>query len=324
MPKEITHWLIAQKTASGLGNTFFKKPLESNRNCLMLGAVFHDALFYLPVSHPLAGFKPVAERLHGHHGEDTFEVVRSASEAVHHVDDPGPIISFLVGLVSHIETDAAFHPLIYYHSDHQDPIDRRARSRSIQAHRRLETLIDLYFLGDRRKIKVYGLRRFLDQAEAPPKRLLKQACRGLVPPKNLSALARAFAAGWERWARVQPWLQNRFLSAALYGLKGLFPLSFKEIAALAYAPQLTDLMSKVSGQIKYRHPVTGREAATNLEVLFERAVAESVGFCRLIEPRLLSGRIPPSDLAGPSLASGLLGTSRERLTCLSPTPLIGP
>ncbi|MBF0510631.1 MAG: zinc dependent phospholipase C family protein, partial [Deltaproteobacteria bacterium] len=99
MPKEITHWLIARRLAEKLDGTGYTPSLRQNPNCLMLGAVFHDALFYLP---PYAA---IADHWHGIDGEDTFEMVRRLAGSLDEPSSQGPMRAFLVGVISHIFAD---------------------------------------------------------------------------------------------------------------------------------------------------------------------------------------------------------------------------
>ena len=60
MPKEITHWLIAQKVGNSLQGTSAGDAAKAFPTCMLLGAILHDAPFYARVQRKHAQRKKVA------------------------------------------------------------------------------------------------------------------------------------------------------------------------------------------------------------------------------------------------------------------------
>jgi len=307
MPKEITHWLIAEATASLLADTPWKGPLAANPNCLKLGAVFHDILFYPAGPGAPKGFEDIAPALHGRHGQDGFAVVRRILPHVSAADHPGPLLAFLAGLISHIHADAVFHPLVYYFTGNDRDPDPVKRDEATAGHRRLETLMDLYFCGIE-NIKKFSFRPVLGNLEAPAESLFKSAYEGLLEARGREE---ALVARTTSCLKSFAWLHDVFarqgLAFLMYAAYGLMPRAFKKNAALFYAPQMLRHLHLLERDISYQDPVTGEEQLASCAALFDRAVGMSVQFCGLVSD-VLAGKSDLPDLPrGPSLETGLVG-----------------
>ena len=143
MPKEITHWRLAERVGQSLGEGPLRQAVRACPKAFMLGSVFHDCGYYAGDSRRY-DVASLADRLHGAKGEDTFEVLRLAvTRCVNQPISP-PAVSFLAGLATHIAADCVFHPFVYYFTGnyYDSRLERRRAAR--RAHRRLEVLIDLF------------------------------------------------------------------------------------------------------------------------------------------------------------------------------------
>lgn len=312
MPKEITHWLIAAHVADGLKGGILGNAVASNHCCLRLGAVFHDALFYLPKPSKAAHFLALAYQLHGTKGEDTYDIVRKLAVATINSNRPGPLMAFLVGIVSHIYADALFHPLVYsLTGNHSDP-DPAQRTKAIQAHRRYETLMDLCFCGGLQDLKRYSLKQYLKRAEVPPPHLFDNALATLAREKGLPDLSSAVVTAFRNFAIMQSLYKNQILSGLLYRMERFLPYGLKEISTLFYSPQLTAKLPKLSVVISYQNPVTGQALSQSLRKIFDTAVEKSVAFCRIIEPAIMQKLPLQLTERGPSLEAGLESLAMQR------------
>lgn len=275
--------------------------VASNPYCLRLGAVFHDALFYLPEMSKIARFPALAYQLHGTKGEDTYDIVRKLAVTAGNSDRPGPLMGFLVGVVSHIHADALFHPLVHTVTGKYFDPNPDQKTRAIQAHRRYETLMDLFFCGGPRNLKQYSLKRYLKKAEIPPFRLFDEALATVAKEKGLPGLSYAVVRAFRNFAIMQSLYKIQILSGLLYRLEPFVPCSLKEIAALFYSPQLTSKLPQLSAVISYQNPLTGDALSQSLKTIFDTTVEKSSAFCRTIEPALVHRM--PLQLAerGPSM-----------------------
>jgi len=307
LPKEITHRLIAKATASLLADTPWEGPLAACPNCLALGAVFHDLLFYPAGPLSPRGFKDIAAVLHGKNGQDTFAAVKRILAHVSASKHPGPLLAFLAGIITHIHADAVFHPLVYYLTGNDRDPNPGKRDTATARHRRLETLMDLYFCG-LENIKKFSFTPVLRNLEAPAETLFSPAYEGLPEAKGQEAkLVARTTACLKSFAKLHDLFARQGLASLMYAAHNLMPRSFKKNAALFYAPRILRFMPRIEKEIVYLDPVTGEEQRAEMTTLFDRAVRMSADFCGLVS-EVLAGKSGPDDLPwGPSLETGIVG-----------------
>jgi hypothetical protein len=322
MPKEITHWQIAAQVAEGLKGGAIGDAAAANSNCLMLGAVFHDILFYLRGPGQTLPFLTLADELHGIRGEDTYEIIRNLTSAIMTSKRPGPLMAFMTGLVSHIHTDFLFHPMVFYLTGNYFDPDPAKRTKAVQRHRRIEAMIDLLFCGNPGELKKYSLKGFLKKAEVSVADLFAEALGGFARQKGLPNLFRALDRALKIFVFMQKISRNQVLSYAVYSFQRILPNSFKEITSLFYAPQINAELLKISGVISYRHPATGRVSEHSVQNIFDMAVEESVAFCRKIEPSIVNNTPMQLNERGPSLEVGLKSVPVEEVSHFAVRPLI--
>jgi hypothetical protein len=324
MPRDITHWLIAADTAARLpGDSFYGAAARARPALRALGAVFHDALFYAPPAR--AGFAWLADRLHAEAGEDTFAPVRGLHRIVGELraaasplaESLGAVVA---GFVAHLQADVAFHPLVYYHTGLPGPTGRMTSTVS-QAHRRLEALIDLHFVGSLAALDDWSLAAYLKAAGRRARDCSWCAARALVAAAEQADLVATLDASWARYGWTQALFRRRGLAQAGWWLRRLLPATGRELVSLGYAPALVDLLPRIAGEVEYRHPVTGAPGRVSLAALRERAVAAAVATLARLEATAPAAE-PLAGEVGPSLVAGLPGLGAAALVCCAPAPLV--
>ncbi len=307
MPKEIVHWMVAQRAAELLGQSPFGPALARCPRGLRLGAVHHDTLFYLSGEHP-AGLAALPHRLHGSHGEDSFELLRLHAAHLHaRKDEPLPT-AFFVGLASHIFADATLHPLVYHLTGNYYDADEKKRTGAVRRHRSLEALLDMVAAGGLDRVTGQSLRALVEGLEGP----LSLAC----PPELLAALAgstaqaaeKAQAQALDNFCTMQALSRMPTLARLLREFSGFLPGSLREIAALFYAPQLLEQRGEVDGRMGYRNPVTGEALSGTLAELMELAARRTAAFCLAQAQGIAASGQLKGEGAGPSLDMGLPAT----------------
>jgi len=308
MPKEIVHWMVAARAADLLSDGPFGPALARCPNGLRLGAVYHDALFYLRGEHD-EGMKALPHRLHGSHGEDSFDLLRLQAAHLHaRRTEPLPT-AFFVGLASHIFADATLHPLVYHLTGNYYDTDEKRRTGAVRRHRSLECLLDMLAAGGPEEVRDMSLRALLNDLEGP----LALAC----PPESLARLAgcgvdaarKAIGDAFETYYTMQGLCRMPVLAGLLRDFSPFMPGSLREIAALFYAPQLYDQKGAVEGRLGYRNPVTGDRYSGTLAELMELAARRTAGFCAGQAKPLASAGALKDEGVGPSLDMGLPGVS---------------
>lgn len=310
MPKDLIHFTIAERTAALLSDTRYADRLDKARPALLLGSVFHDALFYAvtPNATPLEN---LAHVLHGAKGQDTFTLVRL--QANHAAREHSPVATaLLVGIISHLYADAVMHPLVWHLTGDYYADDKAARSRTRQRHRALESLMDMTACPDKLGDSNYALRRQL--------RILGERLTTGIPLTELAELAgmeprtaaRGLKTSWQIYAVMQTAYTCRPLAWALGALHPFLLDGLAEIAALFYTPQLMPQAPSLQGSIEYKHPVTGKKHSSSLNDLMEQAAQQAATLCRSLEPAVFEDT--PVDLdTGPSMDAGMPSTPTDAM-----------
>lgn len=315
MPKEITHWLIAEKAASLLRGSLLERDVMENPQCLRLGAVFPDILFFLAGRSPLARLRELGYALHGTGGEDTYSVLRSFPAGKTEKTESGPLTAFWIGVACHLRSDIVFHPFVYYLTGNYHQKDPHLRSLAVQRHRRFETLLDMYFNrreagGQTRK---HSLKDIVNRLEIPLSRLFEVASRSLaeVSGKKAAEIEKGLHRGLKTFMLLQDMYCRPFLSRILFSIEKRLPDPVREITALFEAPQLTVHFDKLAAPVRYLHPVTGEPGETTVDDLFRRAGADCADFCGRMENAILQGMPEALRERGPSLSFALPGAKTD-------------
>lgn len=320
MPGLLTHHLLAGALADDLKGTVFEEPLDHCPEYLYLGAVFHDALFYVSSREKGARFKRQGTRLHGLKGEDTLflprGLLREAAGEGRSGPEREPLLAFTAGLISHIAADTVFHPFVFYFSG---PLSAPLTK---LGHRRLETLMDLFF--SRGQTRPVLLRSHLRRAGQGATKVFALAGRCLVGEEEAVPFSRTMVRALTRMGRTQVLFQTRPLAWLLFSLNPLLPRAVKEAIALAQAPQLGKYLTRLEGRHSYLHPVSGDREEAGLEELFVRAAARTVSLARELVASLEKGENGDQGSIGPSLSTGLVGPDEGRMVHFSPVRLVGP
>ncbi len=80
MPKEITHWLIAHRVTTVLQGSALGDLAEQYPYCVQLGAVMHDAAFYVRSRRWKKTVLDFADAMHGR-GTDPLTIIGSVAAA---------------------------------------------------------------------------------------------------------------------------------------------------------------------------------------------------------------------------------------------------
>jgi len=318
MPKEMTHWLVAERAAGELESTALGRVAAGQPNLLKIGAILPDILFYLRWPGLNRRFGRLADRIHGVDGEDTFETLTGVLAAAGRSARPDPWLALAVGLASHVFTDAVFHPLVHYHSGDLRHPDQRAKSQSIQAHRRLETAVDIYLKGGLAKVRAPRLAGLIAGAETPLPAVLTRVDWPYLSPGQTLDFVRALMISLRLFSRVQAASVHPFWGEILASGDRLPGQAVREVAALAYSRWLARRCSLLDGPIAYRHPVTGQESRASLAELTHQAVRRTVDFCQEVDDRLARGEAPLPPGPGPSLEVDLSGVALAQARHFSP------
>jgi len=302
MPKEITHWFVAERTAERLCGTCLGDSALGCPNALKMGAVFPDIPYYLTGTSKLAEMAAVvANEYHGMHGEDTYVLLRTllawSSGHVHPAHK-----AFLTGVVSHLQTDMVFHPCIFFMTGNYHDADPVKRTRAVRDHRRFEVMLDFHVcrvLGQ--KPQYFKARKFWKSLE----------CRQLLgwaeEDKERPELGVMLKMAVKKFLTAQGLFPNPAVSLIADVLDPFLTDSLKELTALFYRPVPIYLRERLCGIMKYQNPVSGKTCFASVDDLLEQAVEKSIALCKWLESVLAGKNNASFSERGPSLNFGIIG-----------------
>lgn len=321
MPKEITHWLIAEEVGRRISLRVEHPEL------LRLGAIVHDVLYYVRLGKD-ARCTALANTLHGSAGEDTFGILHDLVEGNMHSSNNTPLRSFLLGAVTHICADVIFHPYIYYTAGNF--LEKHTHFQAWHNHRALESAIDLAFC---RSLSVKPESITLNKDIHHSKQDLIFILERLATAQHKAGCqvqAEDYWQGYTTLGRLRPLLANAPLNALVNGVERHFPsLLHKALSAeswsylgLRYSKQNSWNLQNVNARLHYQHPVSGEEHDTSLQELFDTAVQESVRVWQHLEKTILlektNPRSEPLLEKGKSLEVGLHGVPSAAMRYFAP------
>lgn len=339
MPKEITHWLLAERLAKAARDTPFGPALEAEPGCLLLGAVVHDVFFYLTGDGP-PGLKDLPYLLHGARGEDpgAFLLAQAA-----HARRSGSYKaqSLLAGLASHACADAVLHPLVFFQTGHLFSPDPAVAQRARMNHRALESLWDMRLTGAREPgyagptgsgepgntgaagVRGWSLKDIADSAGAPFEAVADLSFLARAAGATLEETARAWGKALDTFCLVQSMARNETVARLAFGLFPALPAKVREIVALFYCPQFLDRLPATRGPQAFRQPLTGEESTVTLEDLLDQAVERAEALLGLLAPVVFEGAEPVLPWPLPSLETGLPRSWGAAMTHFASEPVMG-
>jgi len=306
MPKEISHWLLAQETARRLPDGLIRESIEGYPELYELGAVVFDSSFYAVMYPNAPEALEAGLRLHGSKGEDTYEPLRGllarelaedpaygdlrggedasrqgregASDRGQGGDPergvPLPTLSFIAGCVSHIMGDTHFHPLVNFFSGEYYADDRARMDRSQKRHRRFEAALDRHLLSvSGAELRNGGsLSRTLAASTAAVGDRLEDLTAGLYYGSGGPSRP-AMIPLLRRHAAIQKLFASSIAAGLARPIGGLLGGGAASVAAAFYTADPPGGYALFQGPIDYRHPNTGEERRESVGELLDRAAS---------------------------------------------------
>jgi len=268
MPKELTHWIIADRALAGLRpDSRLGEIILSHRAVYLGGAVLPDTLLHLFRGPHAAAALALAHAFHNTSGNSFEPLIRTEERYPDGL--PPPLLACLLGVITHIAVDIVFHPFVF----------ARAGKAGIRQHYRIETDIDVCLL---RTGAIPPVRYVADLLSPDTRDTLISACTLLFDPDSTlprPVLEKALALH----GRFQAMYDSAFWKLAVRVLAIIKGSSFRDQRHLFYP--LTDASACCIGadSEQWRHPVSGEERNTSLEQLADDAVRRIAALFEQIE-----------------------------------------
>lgn len=320
MPKEITHWAVAQKAADCAPGPDIRRVIKDNMSLYLAGSVLVDSPYYAFIGGDKDLFAKAGARLHAMGEESPFAVVLRVP-SVFTGKGADQALAFAFGALTHIITDTVFHPMVYYLTGDYDDPDAAKRKKAVTLHRLLETWMDVWFAKSWRLENGGPLLRSTVAAYRGAKNFTALASSLFFGREDMAAPARIAVASH---AIIQASFKRRWIAqmAGFYGR--MTRRDMGEFTALFYPQVTAEPPSFFSEPIRYKNPFTGEAFEESLADMEKRAtricaewfnvIAENPDPTRLTQAcqRLIAGAPlwsgRPSHFAPEKQMDGLLKT----------------
>ncbi len=340
MPRELTHWLVAEEVADRLPAGPLADAIRAHRDAYLLGAVAPDSPFYALLGQQHEVLQRVASAIHGADGSNTLGWVPEVASA--------DGWAFVAGVCTHVATDVVFHPFVYYYSGSWKADDPRIRDGAAIRHVRLETAIDEYHILQRPV--PHGGRMYRVAAAAGRAAAARRTAAGAAPSGLLVAARQLYSqytlaqrspaadSAARSWARVgllsrEPHDDASFAATARHVLvvwrwhsllqRLYFPAWFRAflqlldrlplfrlqpVVAMGYRFPAGRRYPRFDNAFAYRHPVSGEWRSESIPELRGRVVEYALRLLASVKERMAG---TPVTLEGPSLETGVAGPGQQ-------------
>jgi len=296
MPKELTHWMLAERALSALpAGSRLQKIIARHHSAYLGGAVLPDTLAHIfrGPFHPTA--RVLGHRFHDATGNSYSPLIRAEQRFPDGV--PDLLLSCFLGVICHMEADIALHPYVY----------AATGSAGIGEHYRLETGIDLHFL---RRGAAPAQRRLDRLLCAPTKEVMLSAARHLFDPEE-ELPRRALEQSLALHCRFQGMYDKTVWKLAVRVLGRVCGSPYREQRHLFYPLRRPAGKIAVAGSGKWRHPESQELQSASLDDLASEAVERTVAVFRRIEAAGSLGEALSSH-PGANLLTGLHGVTKSK------------
>jgi len=269
VPKELTHWLLADKACAGLSSVSrLKVIIEDNYASYRGGAVLPDTLLHLFRGPHAAAALAASHSFHDTAGNSFDPLIQAESSFPAGL--PPDYLACLLGVISHMVADIVFHPYVY----------SLTGSAGIGRHYQIETAIDCHFLCSG---TISAKLKLIDLLTGDARKTLINVAALLFDPCGTLPRA-ALEQALSLHCRFQAMYDNTFWKLAVELLARIAGSPFKEQRYLFYPlPRSLHCTYLNENRLGWRHPVTGEPQFSTLEELTDEAVQRTIVLYTLIE-----------------------------------------
>ena len=298
MPKEFTHWILAERSLNALDTgSRLHNVISLYKSAYLGGAVLPDTLLHLFFGPYSVAALDSAHRFHDACGNSYVPLIRA--ESGFQDGFPDDTLACILGVISHMLADIVFHPFVYSLAGIND----------IGRHYRLETDLDMYF------VRQWGTPINRLAAIVTPesrKTFLGVIMLLFAPDEELpkEAVERAL----KLHCRFQAMYNNTFWHLLAIILANLLGSPYKEQRNLFYPISSYGYCQPECflKDVEWRHPVTGIINLCSVDDLADQVVRCCVEIFRRIEE---TGSLTTalSNQPGANLLTGMYATGMKEM-----------
>lgn len=299
MPKELTHWILADRACAGLSSdSRLGRIIGAHHSAYLGGSVLPDTLLHLFRGPHAATALALAQSFHDTAGNSFVPLIQA--ELRFPGSFPPALLACMLGVVTHIEADIIFHPFVY----------ALAGTADAGRHYQVETDIDLHFLCNGIQP---ATRRLADLISPDTQDIFVKTCAQLFDPEGTlphTALEQALALH----CRCQEKYDRTFWKLAVRLLAIVRGSPFREQRHLFYPLAPSSAACRIEGCVPgWRHPVTGELQRSTVAELAHDAVERIIErFARIEAEGSLAAAL--QTIRGENLLTGLHGVNRSAMS----------
>lgn len=297
MPKELTHWIIAQRSLDALDHgSETSILLREHYHLYLAGAVLPDTLLHLVRGPDTVVALDLADLFHDT-GKNSYAPLISFEENSKEPLSP-ETKACLLGVLCHMQADIVFHPFVHSISGWDD----------IGRHYALETEIDCCLLRNGAEPPV---RLMKEIGSAERLEIAEEVCRMLFDPQGRLSQG-GVADALELHCKYQGMYDTLFWKM-LMSVCGILPFkNLRQQRHLFYPLLGADRKKTLAGEGSWEHPVTGHLQKTTLKDLADLAVSRTAAFFTQFDGQKTFKSIL-EDARGENLLTGLYGVQKKKL-----------
>lgn len=297
MPKELTHWVLAERALTGLDSgSRTGEIIRAHRELYLAGAVLPDTLLHLfrgPDAHVALA---LANSFHDVGNNSYAPLIRVEQEFQDGL--PAWLLACLLGVLAHMQGDIIFHPYVFGVAG----MDNMGR------HYRMETAIDVYFLH---RDAIVPTRHLFSLVTPQIRKKLVTAGSLLFDPEgklHYSSMEKAL----DLHCRFQGMYDLTFWKILAHILGSLPGSPLKQKQHLFYPLDMSqdDTMLQESGT--WVHPVTGKHNTANIDELADQAVLRTIAVFKDIEKQGSLATVL-TKAPGENLLTGMYGVKQHEM-----------
>jgi hypothetical protein len=295
MPKELTHWMLAERALDGLPKgSRVGEIIAGHRGAYLGGAVLPDTLAHLGNGPNQKTARRLGQRFHDTPGNSFLPLINAERRFPEGL--PPALFSCFLGVISHMEADVALHPYVY----------AATGAAGIGEHYRLETAIDVRFLREGNAPAPRRLARLLDSET----REVLVSATGLLFDPDGELPRRALERSLQLHCRYQSMYDRTFWKMAVRLLARFRGAQFREQRHLFYPLRRSNEGMIAELENGWCHPETGELKGASLDDLARQAVERTVQLFLHIEAKgTLAAAL--TSLPGANLLTGLHGVKKD-------------
>ncbi len=304
MPKEITHWTLAQKAYQEMDAGSALKPILSrHKHLYLLGAVIADTPFYRLIGKTGKLMNQVGKRIHDNPDNGYEPAVRVINAYSPH--PPDDVLALLLGFFAHVHADASFHPFVCHFSGSIVRGDKEERAQATIFHHTLESWLDIYYARESPLQNSGFFSEVLKNVEMEDEPLLKLLAilYSGGEPVEMSCVRETLICH----ALIQRLFDKRGVNRILELLNRIPGIDADVYRSSFYPLQKPDPSSMFLHPVSYQHPVTGETFQHTLRDLERKTIRDTLEICRLVEHHRNRSSLGEAfaGLKGPSLYTGM-------------------